>query len=196
MKATWPSCWPCFEMRLPCVRRRDADVADQHCATEPPPERTSPPCKLAINPATGFLVNFRAGRRVLPGRQKTARFLCGLRSATPSRSSSHVFCVGTIDCAFVSKSVRSFSNNVRRRHPIVSANLRRKVPLIARRAGYHCAPLELPRHPSGTGPNFHPRWCGLDLRRHYRGHRFVPRPHRGGFGGGRRPQHGAATCGV
>lgn len=41
----------------------------------------------------------------------------------PSRSSLHAFCIRTIDLASVSTVVRSFSNNVRRRHPIVSANL-------------------------------------------------------------------------
>jgi hypothetical protein len=60
-----------------------------------------------------------------------------------SRSSSHPFCAGTIDLAPVSKTVRSVSNNVRRRHPIVSPNLRRKVPLIARRDVHHCAPLHI-----------------------------------------------------
>jgi hypothetical protein len=32
---------------------------------------------------------------------------------------------------------------VRRRHPIISANLRWKPPLIARRAVHHCAPLHI-----------------------------------------------------
>ncbi len=75
--------------------------------------------------------------------QGTARFPGGPPSAPAAapRSLSHAFCVGTIDLAFVSPIVRSVSSSVRRRHPIVSANLRRKVPLIARRAGYDCAPL-------------------------------------------------------
>ena len=48
-----------------------------------------------------------------------------------------------LDLASVSTSVRSISNSVRRTHPTVSPNLRRKPPLIARRAVHHCAPLQL-----------------------------------------------------
>jgi len=49
--------------------------------------------------------------------------------------------------------VRSFSNNVRRRHPIVSANLRRKMPLIARQTVYDCAPLHIsPALSINSGP--------------------------------------------
>jgi hypothetical protein len=62
----------------------------------------------------------------------------------PPGASSHAFCVGTFDLASVSTSVRPVSDNVRRTTPIVSANLRRKPPLIARRAVYVCAPLQIP----------------------------------------------------
>ena len=62
---------------------------------------------------------------------------------TPRLLPSHTFCVGMLDLASVSTSVRSISNSVRRTHPTVSANLRRKPPLIARRAVHHCAPLHL-----------------------------------------------------
>ena len=39
--------------------------------------------------------------------------------------------------------LRSVANNLRPDTPIVSANLRRKPPLIVRRAGYDCAPLQV-----------------------------------------------------
>ena len=54
-------------------------------------------------------------------------------------------CVGTFDLASVSPSLRSVANNLRRDTPIVSANLRRKPPLIARRTVYDCAPLHVAR---------------------------------------------------
>ena len=52
-------------------------------------------------------------------------------------------CVGTFDLASVSMTVRSVSNNLRPDTQIVSANLRRKAPFIARQTGYDCAPLQL-----------------------------------------------------
>ena len=61
----------------------------------------------------------------------------------PPRAQSQIMCVGTFDLAFVSMTVRSVSNNLRRDTPIVSANLRRSAPLIARRTGYDCAPLQV-----------------------------------------------------
>src|SRR5271154_7203475 len=86
----------------------------------------------------------------LPGRSEaTARkppVFQANRPAFPTpapRSPSHAFCLGTLDLASVSPSVRSISNSVRRTHPPVSANLRRKPPLIARRAVYDCAPLHV-----------------------------------------------------
>ncbi len=57
------------------------------------------------------------------------------------RPQSHAFCVGTFDLASVSKIVRSVSNNVRRAHPPVSANVGWKLPLIPRRADSDCALL-------------------------------------------------------
>jgi len=52
---------------------------------------------------------------------------------------------------------------VRRSPPPVSANVRRKRPLITRRADHHCAPLHIPcnRHQSQPGPN--PRLVCLPL---------------------------------
>ncbi len=94
---------------------------------------------------TGFLAVFQPQSSARRSRQETARFPRGWVAAgsPPLRSSSHAFCVGTIDLASVSPIERSVSNNLRRRHPIVSANLRRKWPLIARRAVHHCAPLHI-----------------------------------------------------
>jgi len=64
------------------------------------------------------------------------------RSPCPG-AASHLACVEIFDLASVSRSVRSVSNNVRQSIPSVSANLRRKLPLIARRAVYDCAPLQI-----------------------------------------------------
>ncbi len=52
-------------------------------------------------------------------------------------------CVGTPDLASVSPSLRSFSSSLRPKHLPVSANLRQKLPLIAHRAVYDCAPLQV-----------------------------------------------------
>jgi hypothetical protein len=52
-------------------------------------------------------------------------------------------CVEPADLASVSPIVRSFSKSVRQTPSPVSANVRQKVPLIARRAIHHCAPLQL-----------------------------------------------------
>jgi hypothetical protein len=60
-------------------------------------------------------------------------------------------CAATLDLASVSTTVRSVSNNVRRTPSPVSANVRRKVPFIARRAVHHCAPLHLGRPATGNG---------------------------------------------
>ena len=58
--------------------------------------------------------------------------------------------------------VRSVSDSVRLWSLIFSANLRRKLPLIARRTGYDCAPLQL----EGVGiTTVHPRACGEHVRR-------------------------------
>jgi hypothetical protein len=48
-----------------------------------------------------------------------------------------------IYCASVSPSVRCVSRKVRRTPASVSDNVRRKGPVIARRAVHHCAPLQL-----------------------------------------------------
>jgi hypothetical protein len=59
------------------------------------------------------------------------------------RSPSQPSCVEPPDLASVSSIMRSFSKSVRRTHAPVSANLRQKVPLIARRAVHHCASLQI-----------------------------------------------------
>ena len=58
-------------------------------------------------------------------------------------AASHLAGVEIFDLASVSHSMRSVSNDVRESIPSVSANLRRKLPLIARRAVYDCAPLHV-----------------------------------------------------
>ena len=60
------------------------------------------------------------------GHQETARFSGGPASAliTQPHPASHVFCVGTLDRAPVSNSVRSVSNSARQTTPSVSANVR------------------------------------------------------------------------
>jgi len=58
-------------------------------------------------------------------------------------AASHLAGVEIFDLASVSHSMRSVSNDVRQSIPSVSANLRRKLPLIARRAVYDCAPLHV-----------------------------------------------------
>jgi hypothetical protein len=95
--------------------------------------------------ATGFLADRGGDRPARRSRQETARFprASPANRADPRLLPSHTFCVGMLDLASVSTSVRSISNSVRRTPPPVSANLRRKPPLIARRAGHHCAPLQL-----------------------------------------------------
>jgi hypothetical protein len=90
---------------------------------------------------TGFLSDFRPPRPVDHDRQETARF--PHEPAPAPRAQSQIMCVGTFDLASVSPSLRSVANNLRRDTPIVSANLRRKAPLIARRTGYDCAPLHI-----------------------------------------------------
>ncbi len=104
-----------------------------------------PPCILAINSTTGFLADFSGGWTMHMAGRKPPVFRTSRTAAAPphSRSPSHAFCVRTIDLASVSTIVRSVSNNVRRTHPIVSTNLRQKLPLIARRTGYDCAPLHV-----------------------------------------------------
>src|ERR1700677_1781628 len=86
-----------------------------------------------------------SGRRAWSDRPETARFPHGSRTrpAPAPRSPSHAFCVGTIDLASVSPTMRPVSISVRPTHPIVSANPRRKPPLIARPPQFDCAPLQL-----------------------------------------------------
>jgi hypothetical protein len=100
-----------------------------------------------INSATGFLADRGGDRPARRSHQETARFprASPANRADPRLLASHTFCVGMLDLASVSTSVRSISNSVRRTPPPVSANLRRKPPLIARRAAHHCAPLHVIR---------------------------------------------------
>jgi len=88
--------------------------------------------------ATRFLAEMRGDRSAERGHQETGRFPSG-----SCRAPSHPFCVGTLDLASVSNILRSVSDSVRRTTASVSANLRRKLALIARRAVYDCAPLHL-----------------------------------------------------
>ena len=93
-------------------------------------------------------------------RAETVRFPGEPTVTSPEapRPQSHAFCVGTFDLASVSKSVRSVSKNVRQTPPPVSANLRRELPLIARRASYDCAPLQLrPDRGRSCGASGHTR---------------------------------------
>ena len=66
-----------------------------------------------------------------PAARKTA--IASQKGGNGQPAASHAFCVGMLDLAFVSTTVRSVLNSGRRTHPPVSANLRRKPPLIARR---------------------------------------------------------------
>ena len=152
-----------------------------------PQERRSLPCKLAINSATGFWADFGDDRAAGHGHQETARFPGDLSPPPRRIPASHTFCVGTLDLASVSTTVRPVSNTVRRTPPTVSANLRRKVPLIARPPHFDCAPLQLPDpHEAGLGLPVHPHMLrhstgfklandGQDTRaiQHYLGHRNI-----------------------
>jgi hypothetical protein len=59
---------------------------------------------------------------------------------------SHIARVDPDDLASVSPIVRPVSRNVRRCAAPVSANVRRKRPLIARPPQFDCAPLQLGRY--------------------------------------------------
>jgi hypothetical protein len=113
--------------------------------TMPPAEKTEEVWQPENDFRTGILPVFQPPRPDERGRHKTARFPRGSASssAVPRRHPSHAFCVEPLDLASVSPIVRPISNSVRRNHPTVSANLRRKPPLIARRTVHHCAPLHL-----------------------------------------------------
>ena len=80
---------------------------------------------------------------------------------------SHAFCVGPDDLASVSPIMRPVSRSVRRSLPPVSANVRRKQPLIVRRPHFDCAPLylrpRLPlRGPAGFDGSERFGFCPLD----------------------------------
>jgi len=71
-----------------------------------------------------------------------------MRCAPPDcRRESHASCVELPDLASVSTIVRSVSHSVRRTTASVSANVRRKSVLIARRAVHHCASPQLGPRP-------------------------------------------------
>ena len=107
--------------------------------------------------ATGFLAFGELCLEPHDQRQKTGRFpgdqarrIGGIRTSRFGRvppacrpDPSHTVCVGSDDLASVSPIMRSVSRRVRRSRPPVSANVRRKQPLIARPADYHCASLQL-----------------------------------------------------
>ena len=105
--------------------------------------RCAPPgCRRNRN---GFSGGFRA-RPPPPGIRKSpvsARNRSPRRSIRPRSAPSQRSCVEPLDLASVSAIVRSVSNNVRRTAAPVSINVRRKPPLIARRAVHHCAPLQV-----------------------------------------------------
>ena len=113
--------------------------------------RSAPPGKMKLtlqsddqfrNGFSGGSWGRSAGPAQPPGNHPFPRASPG-QPRRPRLLPSHTFCVGMLDLASVSTSVRSISNSVRRTHPTVSANLRRKLPLIARRAVHHCAPLHV-----------------------------------------------------
>ncbi len=115
-----------------------------------PKERRCPPCKLAINFAMSFLADLGGDRAAWRGHQETARF--SGQPDTPTaldpalrqgRHPSQIACVEILDLASVSLNLRPVSNSARRMPPIVSANLRRKLPLIARLPHFDCAPLQV-----------------------------------------------------
>jgi hypothetical protein len=113
--------------------------------TMPPTGKTEEVWQAEIDFRTGFLVDSGGDRPAGRDRQETARFPRASSSnpAAPRRLPSHTFCVGTLDLASVSMTVRSISNSVRRNHSPVSTNVRQKTPLIARRPHFDCAPLQV-----------------------------------------------------
>ncbi len=125
---------PLRRQRLGAVRLGDTDIANQHGGTGRASGKKKPTLQAGGQFRNGFSGGLRrrsAGRARSPGNR---------RPATPSVSR---ICVEPLDLTSVSPSLRSVSNSVRRTHPSVSANLRRKRPSIARRAVHHCAPLHI-----------------------------------------------------
>src|SRR5271168_2278532 len=111
----------------------------------PPAGKTEDVRKPENDFRTGFLTDSGRDRPARRGHQETARFPSeppSTPTATPS-APSHAFCVGTLDLAPVSTSMRSVSDSVRQTTASVSANVRRKPPSIARRPHFDCAPLHL-----------------------------------------------------
>ena len=92
----------------------------------------------------GFAISFLVEPHQQPGRGMDLS-----RSPRPAgwvccrRDPSHRSCAGMHDLASVSTTVRLFSNSLRQTPASVSVNVRRQLPLIARRAVHHCAPLQI-----------------------------------------------------
>ena len=126
--------------RLGTVGLRDTDVADDSTARKDEAYLQSD--DQFRNGFSGGSWGRSASPAQPPGNHPFPRASPG-QPRRPRLLPSHTFCVGMLDLASVSTSVRSISNSVRRTHPTVSANLRRKLPLIARRAVHHCAPLHV-----------------------------------------------------
>jgi len=107
--------------------------------TMPPAEKTEEVWQPENDFRTSILRVFQPPRPAARGRQEIARFPA--TPALPLRLTQRAS--RPPDRASVSPSVRSVSNSVRQTTPPVSTNVRRKSPLIARRAVHHCAPLQL-----------------------------------------------------
>ena len=136
---------PLRRQRLGAVRLGDTDIANQHRGTGRASGKKKPTLQAGDQFRNGFSGGLRrrsAGRARSPGNRPFSKRL----PAPPPRDASvSRICVEPLDLASVSPIVRPVSNSVRRNHPTVSANLRRKTPLIARRAVHHCAPLHIGR---------------------------------------------------
>jgi hypothetical protein len=124
---------------------RDADEGRRQASDHAATGKTEEVWQAENDFRTGFLVDSGGDRPAGRDRQETARFPRASSSnpADPPRLPSHTFCVGTLDLASVSMTVRSISNSVRRTHSPVSTNVRQKTPLIARRPHFDCAPLQV-----------------------------------------------------
>ncbi len=110
--------------------------------------------------AIGFLVKHgtqsappRRGRQLQPSQEFRPFFSRVAPEAARPAESLKYRASNRDDCAFVSQSVRSVSKSVRPDLPTVSANVRRKWAMIARRADHHCAPLQVPIAQLAPGHN-------------------------------------------
>ena len=122
---------------------------------QPSPVARSTQTRSLKHPAKGCIARKTAGFLAFTGSRSavsrpapetrseiTARLTPGSASFWNQGSSpSHPFCVSRDDLASVSPIVRPISRSVRWSSPSVSANVRRKQPLIARQPHFDCAPL-------------------------------------------------------